>query len=276
MILLKKSKESEKNMDEELDEKSKKIRDNDKKEKNNDTIKKENPENDANKTKEGHKEDKQNNDKKKSTNLLFKTLGLIIIVGVFALFFMLSQSHNQPQVQINQTFHPESYRYNGFLFQKGMYAWYSKIKVGDLIYDVSFVYGPKEVENIPVFGKVNDLILKANKLYITTEPDYPSRVGKAQVEISKITSPRTSNFGMLNIPTINTVTYIPEELKNRYNYPEITCKNATLNQTVIYLKIGNKTQIYNDSFCVIVEGLNDTEVVKAADRLVYNLLGIIK
>ncbi len=212
----------------------------------------------------------------KEVKVSIKIVGLTMVIAVFILFFLLTRQASEPDIPINNTFQPESYKYNGFLFQKGMYAWYSKIKIGDSVYDVSFVYGPKEVDNISVIGKVNDLILKANEIYVTTEPDYPSKIGKAQVEISKITSPRTANFGILNIPTINTVTEIPDNLKGIVNYPEITCENATSNTSVIYLKIGSETRIYNDSYCVIVEGSNDDEVVKAADRLVYNLLGIIK
>ncbi len=225
----------------------------------------------------GKKNENEKSGKKSKKNLAFKITGLIILIGIFILFFMLSKPAVQEKNDlINNSFKPESYKYNGFLFQKGMYAWYSKIRVGDLVYDVSFVYGPKEVDDIPVLGEVNDLILKAKEIYITTEPDYPSRIGKAQVEISKITSPRTSSFGILNIPTINTVTYIPEEIKGKVGYPEITCKNASANKSVIYLKIGSETKIYNKSYCVVVEGSNDEDVVRAADRLIYNLLGIIK
>lgn len=205
-------------------------------------------------------------------------LGLIISVIAVIIIFVVSQIITEkPQEDLNETFVPDSYIYNGFVFQKGSDAWYSSMILGNNSYNVSFVYGPKEVDYIDVQPEVNDIILNAEEILVTTNPNYSSRVGQAQIEIVKITSPRTSNFGVLNIPTFATVTYLPEDaIGYSEDFPTATCENATENRTVINLILGNDTRIYKEGFCVIVEGETEKKIVEASDRLVYNLLGIIK
>ena len=55
----------------------------------------------------------------------------------------------------------------------------------------------------------------------------------------------------------------------------ITCDNATAKSTVIWIKKGEKTAIKTQGDCILIEGPNEVEMVKAADRLALYLVGIM-
>ncbi len=203
---------------------------------------------------------------KQKIRVIILLLLLIVVIG--SIMFITKNKNSESKSK------QEILYYNNFKFKKGIIGWYTLIKVGNRSFNVSFLYSPKEVENISVEKRINDLILKKKLIYITTDPFYSARVSQAQVEISKITSPRTHVFGILNIPTMITVTYIPEGYEYK-NIKPADCSMANESIGVIKLLIGDENKVYKKDGCVIVEGKNEYEIVKVADRLSYNLLGII-
>jgi hypothetical protein len=63
---------------------------------------------------------------------------------------------------------------------------------------------------------------------------------------------------------------------NESDYPQITCENATKENRVFLITLGNETRVYERDNCVIVEGENYDGLVKAADALVLKWLLMIK
>ena len=63
---------------------------------------------------------------------------------------------------------------------------------------------------------------------------------------------------------------------NTYNLPIITCNNATFNVPVVYFKQGNATSIHDESNCIIAEASTNADFIKAKDRLLYGILGVMK
>jgi hypothetical protein len=66
-----------------------------------------------------------------------------------------------------------------------------------------------------------------------------------------------------------------------YSFPIITCENITKTQRVIYLKLGNETKIDFKNGCVIVEGTDETQLLRAFYALllssgIVSLLGILQ
>ena len=61
-----------------------------------------------------------------------------------------------------------------------------------------------------------------------------------------------------------------------FSLPIITCKDATANVPVVYFKSGNSTRIYLDNDCVIAEASTNIDFIKAKDRLLYAVLGVMK
>ncbi|MEK6942752.1 MAG: hypothetical protein AABX00_01675 [Nanoarchaeota archaeon] len=63
---------------------------------------------------------------------------------------------------------------------------------------------------------------------------------------------------------------------NTYNYPVITCADSIPSVPVIYFKEGNETKVYLDGNCIIAESSSDADFLKIKDRMLYEMLGVIK
>ena len=97
-------------------------------------------------------------------------------------------------------------------------------------------------------------------------PNLTSTSVVALAEISKI----TGNKFLYNIPTRGAFSYF-----NGDN-PYVTCEGATKNKAVILLKLSDKTEVYSEGECIIVQGTDEDEIIKAATRLILKVLSIVK
>lgn len=125
---------------------------------------------------------------------------------------------------------------------------------------------PRELEAIPIEDVKNEIITK-NESYIIINPD-ENLTGKttiAALEINKI----LDNQFLYNIETKSGLTkpYKNKEVK--------TCNDVSETTSIIWLKLGEETRIFKDN-CIIIEGKTEEDLIKAADRLVLTLLGIMK
>jgi hypothetical protein len=207
---------------------------------------------------------------------------LIIAVVIIALVFFglytvlknqVKNLENQPNVNIKS--------YNGFLFEKIDNIWTTKISISNKFtnnsesYSIMFHYTPDEVENVTTQKDIRNqsttpnLFLNVPLVYITTEPNYPGAVVLGGVEISKV-------MGIVS-KTYNTRMSIKSALTKpgNYSFPIATCDNITISQRVIYLKLGNETKIDFSNGCVIVEGTDEKELLRASERLAFEILRIL-
>lgn len=135
-------------------------------------------------------------------------------------------------------------------------------------YLVTFRYDPLKLENISIDRKAKQLIADDKLVYVTIDPDQ-KLTGKttiAALEIDKV----IDNYLFYNIPVSSAVTKPYQEMKVK------SCKNATAEMTVIWLKTGDSTKVYTEENCIIVQGSDEEELVRAADRLGLLLIGIMK
>ncbi len=63
---------------------------------------------------------------------------------------------------------------------------------------------------------------------------------------------------------------------NTFNLPAIACDDATSAVPVIYFRKGNATKIYLKNSCIIAEAPSNQEFIKAKDRILYGMLGVMK
>lgn len=165
---------------------------------------------------------------------------------------------------------PEEYVYNNLTFTKTQdYFWNTTIKLKENdVHVFVFRYSPLEVENIFIDNNSKQNILK-NKLYITLSGNLSSISVLAFIDLGQITG---TKHHILNIPTFPALAD-----KDNGNVPLITCDNTTNETGVIYLKLGNKTKIYSkNNGCVVVQGTNEVNILKATYRLIFELLEVIK
>ena len=148
-----------------------------------------------------------------------------------------------------------SYDYYGTKFRDVGYGWALNIQGKDFVFDNL----PTELENINF--SINTQI-KNPKVYLA---DYPleNNVNKQYV-MQKL----GSFFIMLGVrPQPACMT---EE--GCGNVPIVNCN---LDDTVIVLKEDNVTRVYSKDNCIYVTGKDTNEAIKASERLMYGLLGIM-
>ena len=200
---------------------------------------------------------------------LYLLIGIIIIVAIFAIGIILARSsQNQGVASITKEF-------KGFKFEKVGDVWVTLLKVqyGSTAktYQILVHYTPDEVSGIETMKNSRNesvtpnLFLNVKNVYITTEPDYPAEVVLSGVEIAKI-------IGQVYEKEVRSALTRPD---NRSASPVITCGNTSSEIRVIYLKLGNSTKIYSDFGCIVVQGTDPVELLKASERLTFEMLKIL-
>jgi len=56
------------------------------------------------------------------------------------------------------------------------------------------------------------------------------------------------------------------------SYYQMSCENATENIRVVELRVGDETKVYSEVNCIIIEGKDDVELSRAADKLAVTWL----
>ena len=131
-------------------------------------------------------------------------------------------------------------------------------------------YDPKKLEEIPVEGNFEGLLKKPH-IFITLDPNLglTSMTTIAGLEIKKF----LDNKYLFAIPVNGAFTEIYGE---KEDYPIRTCKDVNEKQGIILLSLGKETKVFmENNGCVVIQGKTEEEIVKAADRLAFYLLGIM-
>jgi len=148
---------------------------------------------------------------------------------------------------------------------------YVTIYIGrdELPYVLGLRNDPLSLEDIPVDGTVNTRIFNDEEVFITINPNanLTSKTTIAALEIDKI----IDNEKLYGIPVNSAMT-----LPNDDGYPVKSCSDGTDSSTVIFLSLGDTTTVFTDEYCIVIVGTNEDEIIRAADRFVYQLLGIMQ
>jgi|SRR3989338_4913743 len=155
-----------------------------------------------------------------------------------------------------------SLRYNDFKFANKGSSWSTMINEKEAL----FTYFPSDVGGINVS---NDVI---NRLKNILEIDVTSGFNDT---FAKQISLAEYNMG-LTLDNFNVFVRQGFTAESQYNFPVITCEDATPFVPVIYFKKSNETKVYLEDNCIIAEALRQDDVERIKDRLVYGILGIIE
>lgn len=131
-----------------------------------------------------------------------------------------------------------------------------------------FRVDPRKVSGIPLEEGAVDTIVTSDKVYISFNPNQKnlSKVSIAGAQVSRLTG---------KVYKINTVgAYTEDAQPIEPSVPLRNCTDATNTTTVITLKVGDETEITSEDNCVFVKGKTPDKLIKAADKLGYNLVGI--
>ena len=214
-------------------------------------------------------------ERRKDTIKLLITIGVVVtIIAAFAFLFVTKQPKKVltidelHQANTEGKLDPdEGYLYNGYSFIKFGDLWYSQLKKNNTIYDVTFNFDPKKVENITVEGQLTTDFVKDRHIYITFDPEgsYLKYIGVANYGLSRSLA-WAFQYNMTAGCTKN-VTRACQDAGI------VTCEDS--DKAVIYFKEDAETKITLDKTCVTIQG-SGAEFIRAKDRLLLRWYGMME
>ncbi|MAG52863.1 MAG: hypothetical protein CMH62_02775 [Nanoarchaeota archaeon] len=167
---------------------------------------------------------------------------------------------------------PDEYNYNNFRVSKNPTIGYTVVAyTGQQPYHLQLRNDPRNVENITIDPKIRSLILTKQEIFFTLDPDFNSIPVLGAMEMANILGRR---LGLYDKRVTGTVTRQPE---NSEGVQVVDCDKVTEDVNVVRLQLGSETKVFlEDNECIIVQGTNEWEIVRASDRLIYQLLEVIE
>ena len=158
----------------------------------------------------------------------------------------------------------EGYMYNGFSFVLVDGLWWTEVNPPGRIIKVPLHFGPKEVENISVEGKLSTDFNKED-IYIAINPYVNNKYYTLSLMELNTNIVQGTQRGIITACTENTT------ICN--DRPIISCNN-TNNHPVIELVIAEKPKIEFKGTCIKISG-TDYDLTKSVDKLIYMVYKII-
>ncbi len=220
--------------------------------------------------KERKQEEKEEKDgKSESTNRYF-FIGMALIVVIAAAIYFLAPVLRGIAGPDRQDY----YKYNNFVFQRYKGIWFTEVQIpGMQAVPIPLHYGPRELENVSLQGRITRLDVshipagETKSTYLTFDPDEENYSGVvlAISELAEILSK------VLRVESVAACTKnITEACHSR---PIINC-DENQDNPIIYISANSPTMVRLDGNCITIQG-EGLEVVRAADRFIYQWLGIM-
>lgn len=147
-------------------------------------------------------------------------------------------------------------------------GWQIELFVKDYRYLLELYNDPASLEDIPVDRTARNMLLDDRQVFVTWDPkpEYTITTAFAYDDINKV----IDSPDLFNLP-VNVSQTQPFN-----NFTVKTCADARRQETVIWLKYGNETGIATEGNCILLQGEDEKDILRAADRLVLLLLGVMK
>src|SRR3989338_2328174 len=147
----------------------------------------------------------------------------------------------------------ETVRYNGIKFTGDGTKWTAKINGGY----AAFSFLPNEVEDIKAPSELPALLGNRVEIDATSEANstYRESIALAQHQMR------------LTLESYNVYLFQGFTTNNSFNFPIVTCNNATSSVPVVYFKESNSTDIEIKDNCVIAKASSDRDFIRVKDRL---------
>lgn len=151
-------------------------------------------------------------------------------------------------------------RDSGHAFYRTQSGWKLNIEKRNYYFDSL----PSEVSHINISGNAVDIVRQSPMLYIT------SNLSGEQAPETALARYRITEF-------LSSENIYVEQGSLGYNdsFPRVDCTNATVYVPVILLQVSNETKIEEDKGCIILDGRNEAELLRAADRFLFGLIGVM-
>lgn len=191
---------------------------------------------------------RRDEDKSISKKLIVYFIGLIMVASTFGVIFFGFSSGNR------------AVKYNDLKFYNKGNLWSVNVNGKEALFN----YLPEEVRSLQV--EENSIRMLKDIAQIDSTSQFNDTLAEP-IALAQFQMGSTLNsFGIyLRSGFIGNISSISQ----------IKCEDATSFVPVIYFKGSNQTKIYANSSCIIAEAVTAADMIKAKDRLVYEILGII-
>ncbi len=159
----------------------------------------------------------------------------------------------------------EGYVYNGYSFVKADGLWWTEMNKFGTLLKVPLHFGPKELEEIPIEGTLDDSFNDGDKLFIAIDPDVQNKY--YTLAISELSFNTVKGMDRLPIGSCTKENWACD------NRTIISC-NDTQGKPVIELALANETAIELQGTCIKLSG-KEYGIVKAVDRILYQWYGVM-
>lgn len=203
---------------------------------------------------------------------------VLIVIMLFALFiggyWLVKNKHVKTIDELHQDnikgklSRDEGYVYNGYSFVKANGMWFTQLQKFRTknLYNVQFHYGPRDLEDVPLTGNVSDFI-SLNGTYVAFDPTEKDLAytalasGELSINLGQV-------FNILPVAACS-----KNMTKACQTRPIVNCSSS--DRPVIYMERADRAAVIKENnACIRVMG-NGTGIVKATDRLLFALLGIM-
>ncbi len=194
----------------------------------------------------------------RTLTLFLSILGILLLL--FLLFIVYYSSKQQSAIQ---------FTYNGFDFKKVDYGYQIKLYINQAANPalVKIRNKPQDLEDIPI----DDIsfLTKKKQIFVTLDPMNKNLTGKTTIAALEIDI-FLDNPYFYNIPVNSSFTqpYAEAPLK--------TCADVSDTDGVIHFDFGNTTVVSVVDGCVLIRGRTEDDLIRAADRLILTLLGVME
>ncbi len=212
---------------------------------------------------------------------------LVLAVAIFFGFKAIGQHINQPPAQwtyenalldvYKGNINENQYPYTGYIFARpnNESLWTFQGRINGSVYEITTYYAPKELEDIDLSDLAIAQIISKPQIVITLNSSLDNvdgggaNGGIAAIELGKILGTKNN---ILDKYVVATVT----EAYPNMSYPgPVTCANATSYTGVIQIELANQTALIARPHCILLLGSSPPQLIRAADRLLYGMLGIM-
>ncbi|MEK6809566.1 MAG: hypothetical protein AABY40_02750 [Nanoarchaeota archaeon] len=154
----------------------------------------------------------------------------------------------------------EGYVFNGYSFVKADGLWWTEVEVKNRIIKIPLHFGPRDVEEIPVTGKLTSDFNQGEKIYVSIDPkvNYDKYYTLGLMEL---------NTNILQGINRNIEAACSEESPVCENRTVINCEN-TNGQPVVQLSVDEKPSVTLKGSCMEIRGSGE-DLVKSVDRALY-------
>jgi len=161
----------------------------------------------------------------------------------------------------------QGYVYNAYSFVSANGLWYTQVQRGNNLFEIALHYGPRDVEDVLIEGKLNGTLFNAEKsIYITFDP-LGQNLNYVALSVGEFDQNIIKAFNKMPIAACD-----KNETEACAGRPIITCNNTQ--RPVLYLQQKPETKVIYKNNCMIVQGIGP-EIVKATNRLLLKLYGIM-